>query len=163
MNTMAQMQAAIDGRVTAVRGAVAHATGRPLEVPVGDAVLGRPIDLTGAIGDKGKGGRCATPPDPSPAAACGAERHDRGPGRRAGPDRLKEEAMMLLSPHDAAAGPGEREPDAERLRELAAWYREFAERTENPVIWAARLQTAEKLEEAADRLENRRHRCENRA
>ena len=70
--------------------------------------------------------------------------------------------MVLLSTHDAAAGPGRRQPGAERLRELAAWYREFAERTENPVIWAARLQTAEKLEEAADRLENRRHPSENR-
>ena len=36
------------------RGVVAHATGGPLEVPVGEAVLGRLLDLTGAIGDKGK-------------------------------------------------------------------------------------------------------------
>jgi len=36
------------------RGVIAHATGGPLEVPVGEAVLGRLLDLTGAIGDKGK-------------------------------------------------------------------------------------------------------------
>jgi F-type H+/Na+-transporting ATPase subunit beta len=41
------------------RGVRAHATGGPLEVPVGDAVLGRLLDLTGAIGDKGK----PLPPD----------------------------------------------------------------------------------------------------
>jgi hypothetical protein len=69
---------------------------------------------------------------------------------------VKEEAMTLLGTHDAAAGPGRQQPDAKqrRLRELAAWYREFAERTDNPVIWEARLRTAEKLEEAADRLES---------
>jgi hypothetical protein len=37
----------------------------------------------------------------------------------------------------------------ERLRELAAWYREFAEKTENPQIWAARLRHAEILEAEA--------------
>ena len=36
------------------RGVVAHPTGGPLEVPVGEAVLGRLLDLTGAIGDEGK-------------------------------------------------------------------------------------------------------------
>jgi F-type H+-transporting ATPase subunit beta len=36
------------------RGAAATATGGPLEVPVGEPVLGRLLDLTGAIGDKGK-------------------------------------------------------------------------------------------------------------
>jgi hypothetical protein len=65
--------------------------------------------------------------------------------------RLTEQPMALLGTHDAAAGPGRQQPHAEqrRLRELAAWYREFAERTDNPVIWAARLQMAAKLEEAA--------------
>ena len=38
-----------------------------------------------------------------------------------------------------------------RLRELAAWYRAFAERTENPAIWEGRLQMAEDLEERAER------------
>jgi hypothetical protein len=32
------------------------------------------------------------------------------------------------------------------------WYREFAERTDNPAIWDARLRTAEKLEADADRV-----------
>src|SRR5580704_12425818 len=36
------------------RGVVAHPSGGPLEVPVGEAVLGRLLDLTGAVGDKGK-------------------------------------------------------------------------------------------------------------
>jgi hypothetical protein len=42
---------------------------------------------------------------------------------------------------------------ARKLRDLAAWYREFAERTENPAIWAARLRTAEALEREAGDLE----------
>ena len=43
--------------------------------------------------------------------------------------------------------------DARRLRELAAWYREYAERTGNPAIWDARIRTAENLEAEAFRLE----------
>jgi hypothetical protein len=39
-----------------------------------------------------------------------------------------------------------------RLRELAHWYRDFAERAGNPVIWEARLRTAKELEQEADRL-----------
>jgi hypothetical protein len=67
---------------------------------------------------------------------------------------VKKDAMVLLGTHDSAAGPGRQLPQEQRkLRELAAWYREFAERTDNPVIWEARLRTAENLEEAADRLE----------
>ncbi|HHC29498.1 MAG TPA: F0F1 ATP synthase subunit beta, partial [Rhodobacterales bacterium] len=34
------------------RGAPVRAVGGPLEVPVGDAVLGRLLDVTGAVGDK---------------------------------------------------------------------------------------------------------------
>jgi hypothetical protein len=45
--------------------------------------------------------------------------------------------------------------NSERLRELAAWYREFAEKTENPWIWAARLRTAKALEAEA-RFVNRK-------
>jgi hypothetical protein len=44
----------------------------------------------------------------------------------------------------------------ERLRELASWYREYAERTGNPAIWDARIRTAEDLEAEATRLEDRR-------
>ena len=40
-----------------------------------------------------------------------------------------------------------------RLRELAAWLREFAERAGAPWIWEARLIRAKGLEEEADRLE----------
>jgi hypothetical protein len=42
--------------------------------------------------------------------------------------------------------------DPHKLRELAGWYREFAERAGNPAIWHARLMTAEDLEREADRL-----------
>jgi hypothetical protein len=44
---------------------------------------------------------------------------------------------------------------AQRLRDLATWYREFAERTENPAIWDSRLRTAEDLEREAEALESR--------
>jgi hypothetical protein len=37
--------------------------------------------------------------------------------------------------------------------ELAAWYREPAERAGNVVIWEARLRTATELDREADRLE----------
>jgi hypothetical protein len=33
--------------------------------------------------------------------------------------------------------------EAEKLRELAAWYREFAERAGSPAIWESRLRMAE--------------------
>ena len=36
--------------------------------------------------------------------------------------------------------------NAGKLRELARWYREFAERAGSPAIWHARLTTAEDLE-----------------
>ncbi len=41
----------------------------------------------------------------------------------------------------------------DKLRELAAWYREFADRAGNSAIWDARLRTAENLEAEADRIE----------
>jgi hypothetical protein len=41
------------------------------------------------------------------------------------------------------------------MRELAAWYRAFAEKAANPAIWEARLQTAEDLDQEADRIERR--------
>ncbi|MGD9616637.1 MAG: hypothetical protein AB7H90_19875 [Alphaproteobacteria bacterium] len=43
--------------------------------------------------------------------------------------------------------------DSSKLRELASWYREFAERTANPMIWEARLHTAEDLEAEANLLD----------
>ena len=45
--------------------------------------------------------------------------------------------------------------DADKLRELAAWYREFAEKTANPTIWEARLLMAEDLEREATKLDRR--------
>jgi hypothetical protein len=48
----------------------------------------------------------------------------------------------------------ERPKDPRRLRELAAWYRECAERAGDPVIWEARLRTAAELEREAARLES---------
>ena len=45
--------------------------------------------------------------------------------------------------------------DYAKLRELAAWHREQAERAANPVIWGARLRTADDLDKEADRLEAR--------
>src|SRR5947208_7020137 len=43
--------------------------------------------------------------------------------------------------------------EAVRLRELAAWYREFMKRAGNPTIWESRLRMAEELDKEADRLE----------
>jgi hypothetical protein len=48
---------------------------------------------------------------------------------------------------------------AQKLRDLAGWYREFAERAENPAIWDSRLRTAEELEREAGNLESRRERA----
>jgi hypothetical protein len=45
------------------------------------------------------------------------------------------------------------EPGA--LRKLADWYRQYAERTDNPVVWHARLETAEILQREAGRLQDR--------
>jgi hypothetical protein len=45
--------------------------------------------------------------------------------------------------------------DPAKLRELAAWYREFAEQSGNPAIWDGRLRTAEDLEAEASQLEIR--------
>jgi hypothetical protein len=46
--------------------------------------------------------------------------------------------------------------DAHRtLRELAAWYRSFAEQAGSPAIWEARLLTAKDLEAEAELIERR--------
>jgi hypothetical protein len=54
---------------------------------------------------------------------------------------------------------------AQKLRELASWYREFADRAGNPTIWDARLRTAEDLEREAGNIEAQTERrgLENRA
>lgn len=48
---------------------------------------------------------------------------------------------------------GARMDEPQKLRELAAWYREFAEKTGNPAIWEARLRMAEDLEREAAEIE----------
>jgi len=54
-----------------------------------------------------------------------------------------------------------RPQEPRKLRKLAAWYREFAERAGNPVIWEARLRTAKQFEREADTLEEvSAQRCE---
>jgi hypothetical protein len=45
------------------------------------------------------------------------------------------------------------ETNPSKLRELASWYRDFAERAGNPIIWEARLRTAKELEAEADVFE----------
>lgn len=42
--------------------------------------------------------------------------------------------------------------EAEKLRELAAWYREYAERAGNPSIWESRLHIAADLEREATQM-----------
>jgi hypothetical protein len=42
---------------------------------------------------------------------------------------------------------------AQKLRDLASWYREYAEHTGNVTIWESRLRTAEDLEAEAAKLE----------
>lgn len=41
----------------------------------------------------------------------------------------------------------------DKLRELASWYREYADRAGSSAIWDARLRTAEDLEAEAERIE----------
>jgi hypothetical protein len=66
----------------------------------------------------------------------------------------------MKGPASRAAAPLEdpcsRMEQTMRMRDLAAWYREFAERAGNPAIWDARLRTAENLEKEADSLTRRR-------
>jgi hypothetical protein len=56
---------------------------------------------------------------------------------------------------DAQAHLADAEPmvKAQTLRELAAWYRTFAARAGNPVIWESRLLTADDLEAEAGRVD----------
>jgi len=47
--------------------------------------------------------------------------------------------------------------DLERLRRLAAWYRDYAERAHTPWVGEGRLRTAEELERHAALLEASRN------
>jgi hypothetical protein len=44
---------------------------------------------------------------------------------------------------------------SDRLRELATWYREFADKAGTPAIWELRMLTAEDLEREAAAIYNR--------
>ena len=74
------------------------------------------------------------------------------PGNRAVQEPGSGWNVGRLGPEKTGPGPMD---DPLKLRELAAWYREFAEKTANPSIWEARLRMAEDLEREADRLERR--------
>lgn len=60
--------------------------------------------------------------------------------------RVVSNPMRRIQPRD------ELMTDEVQLLELAAWYREFAERAGNPVIWECRMRMAEDLEAEARRL-----------
>jgi hypothetical protein len=64
---------------------------------------------------------------------------------------MRGHAPRHLIAADAAPEPG-------ALKDLAAWYRKYAERTDNPAIWHARLTTAEELEREAARMRHRNER-----
>ena len=46
--------------------------------------------------------------------------------------------------------------DLRRLRELAIWYREFAEKAGSPTIWDARLRMAENIDQEIAKIERLR-------
>ena len=60
--------------------------------------------------------------------------------------RVGSNPMRRMQPREEQMG------DQEQLLKLATWYREFADRAGNPVIWECRLQMAEDLEDEACRL-----------
>ena len=62
------------------------------------------------------------------------------------PDRA-----AAFEPDPAETLPGDRR-EAARLRELALWYRVFAERAGNPTIGESRRRMAEELERESDRV-----------
>ena len=60
-------------------------------------------------------------------------------------------ATLVSTAIDTGLAQGVSEP--KRLRELACWYREFAERAANTMIWEARLLKAENLDREANQIE----------
>ncbi len=54
--------------------------------------------------------------------------------------------------HNHRLHPGNPRGDPEKLRALAAWYRESAARARNPLIWAGLLSVADELERQAARI-----------
>jgi hypothetical protein len=69
------------------------------------------------------------------------------------PSGTKTGKRVFLPTHEIGGGTALSDPH--KLRELAAWYRLFAEKAANPVIWEARLHTAEDLDREADSIERR--------
>jgi hypothetical protein len=64
--------------------------------------------------------------------------------------------MLYNGPILTGDTPENRTGNAEYLRELSAWYREFAEKAANPIIWECRIATAEDLERRATEIQMRR-------
>lgn len=65
--------------------------------------------------------------------------------------RVRSNPMRRMQP------PGEQIGQQEQLLKLAVWYREFAERAGNPMIWECRLRMAEDLEAEACRFTRCEH------
>ena len=73
----------------------------------------------------------------------------------------KSSIIKSLAPPRSGAGAETQMPTKQRgstlepqkLRELASWYREFAERAGSDSIWESRLRMAKDLEKEADDLE----------
>jgi hypothetical protein len=72
-------------------------------------------------------------------------------GNRSGPRRVS------VAVEQACAMEADPPVKARMLRELAAWYRAFAARTANPVIWESRLLTADHLDAEADGIDPQQH------
>ena len=71
-------------------------------------------------------------------------------------DQARSRPNHAAADSTAAVGDPPRASDmheVERLRELAAWYRDFLQRAGNPTIWQSRLRMAEDLAGEAERLE----------
>jgi hypothetical protein len=65
--------------------------------------------------------------------------------------RVRSNPMRRIQPRE------EQMCDQEQLLTLASWYREFADRAGNPMIWECRLQMAEDLEAEACRFTRCEH------
>ena len=64
-------------------------------------------------------------------------------------EALAEQAFELAQQAEFA------ERESQKLRRLATWYREFAERAGSSLIWESRLLMADALEKEADILEGK--------
>ena len=83
--------------------------------------------------------------------------HQTGCNDNDDPDRdtiLSQAALgRMATGYVAPARPAGARRNTDRLRELARWYRDFAERAGSPNIWERRVHTAEDLEAEACRIE----------